>query len=78
MLIYKYKVNQIKIMSIFRRHNITFNKQDPLDNGLSDDIAAERHEADAFGSMDDISGDELAEQWNVIVKDIEKDQLVQL
>lgn len=58
-------------MSIFHR-NITFKKHDPLDDGLRDDIAAEQKESDSF-SLDDVSGDDLMEQWNTIIKDIEKD-----
>ena len=58
-------------MSIFHRH-VTFENHDPLDNGLKDDITAEQREADSF-SLDDISGDELANQWSTIIKDIEKD-----
>jgi hypothetical protein len=59
-------------MSLFRHNNIRFNKHDPLANGLSDEIAAEQKEADAF-TLDDVSGDELEQHWSNIVKDIEKD-----
>jgi len=59
-------------MSLFH-HDIRFRHQDPLDNGLGDDIAAEQREADAFGTLDDINSDELVSHWNKIVKDIEKD-----
>lgn len=58
-------------MGIFHR-NIQFNKHDPLANGLSDEIAAEQQESDAF-TLDDMSGDDLVDHWNTIVKDIEKD-----
>jgi hypothetical protein len=58
-------------MSIFHRH-ITFEKHDPLDDGLRDDINAEQQENDSF-SLEDISGDELSEQWTKIVKDARKD-----
>jgi hypothetical protein len=57
---------------VIKRKNIKFKEQDPLANGLSDDIAAEQQESDAF-TMDDMSPDELTKQWNAIVKDIEKD-----
>lgn len=70
---YKYKAVQTKIMSIFHRRQVTFSKHDPLDDGLKDDINAEQKEADAFQTLDDMSGEELANQWNTIVKDIEKD-----
>lgn len=59
-------------MSLFHRR-ISFTKHDPLADGLADEIAAEQHEADAFQTLDDTSGDELASHWNKIVKDIEKD-----
>ncbi len=59
-------------MSIFRRQKIQFKSQDPLDNGLRDDIVAEQRESDSF-TLDDISGDELSEQWATIVKDAKKD-----
>ncbi len=60
-------------MKLFRNNNMRFNKPDPLDDGLRDAIAAERDEADAFNTLDDISGEELTNHWNAIVKDIEKD-----
>lgn len=59
-------------MSIFHR-SVAFRKHDPLDDGLKDDIAAEQNETDSFQTLDDMSGDELAMQWNSIIKDIEKD-----
>ena len=59
-------------MSIFH-HKIHFQTPDPLANGLGDEIAAEQHEADAFKTLDDIPAEELSRQWNVIVKDVEKD-----
>ena len=60
-----------KNMGIFNKNSIRFNQQDPLDNGLGDDIAAEQREADSF--LDDVSGDDLTRHWNTIAKDIEKD-----
>ena len=54
-------------------HDVHFSNQDPLDDGLGDDISAERNEADAFGTLEDISSDELVKHWSTIVKDIEKD-----
>lgn len=59
-------------MSIFRRQKIQFTSKDPLDNGLSDDIAAEQQEPDAF-TLEDMSGDELSEQWTKIISDAKKD-----
>lgn len=58
-------------MSIFNKNRIQFRQQDPLDNGLNDDIAAEQSEAESF--LHDVSGDDLTKHWNTIVKDIEKD-----
>ena len=71
MLIYKYKPFKTN-MSIFHRQKVKFSSQDPLDNGLGDDIVAEQRESDSF-TLDDISGEELSEQWAVIVKDAKKD-----
>lgn len=59
-------------MNIFHQSQLSFSEHDPLDDGLKDDIAAEQREADAF-RLDDMSGEELANQWSAIVKDIEKD-----
>lgn len=59
-------------MSLFHR-KIRFQTPDPLANGLSDEIAAEQKEAEAFQTLDDTPADELSKQWNAIVKDIEKD-----
>lgn len=59
-------------MSIFSHRKIQFASKDPLDNGLSDDIAAEQREADSF-TLDDISGEELSDQWSKIIKDAKKD-----
>jgi hypothetical protein len=54
-------------------HRVQFQTPDPLEDGLSDDIAAEQSEADAFRTLNDMSGDDLVEHWNAIVKDVEKD-----
>lgn len=59
-------------MSIFSRQKVQFTSKDPLDNGLSDEITAEQNEEGAF-TLDDISGDDLSEQWSKIVKDAKKD-----
>lgn len=58
-------------MNIFRR-NIRFSDQDPLANGLGEEIVAEQQESEAF-SLSDISGEELASQWDAIMQDVEKD-----
>ncbi len=60
-------------MSIFHHSTVQFKTPDPLADGLGDDIAAERKEADAFMTLEDMSGEELTDHWNNIVKDIEKD-----
>lgn len=60
-------------MALFHRSKISFEQQDPLANGLSDEISAEQHEAESFVSLDDVSGDELSESWTKIVKDAKKD-----
>jgi hypothetical protein len=60
-------------MSIFHRKKVQFSSHDPLDNGLGDDIAAEQHEPESFVTLDDISGDELSQQWASIIKDAKKD-----
>ena len=59
-------------MSLFHRNSIHFNKHDPLANGLSDEIAAEQRESDAF-TLEDVSGEDLVEQWSSIVKSFESD-----
>ncbi len=59
-------------MGIFK-NSIRFDAHDPLDDGLRDAITAEQREADAFHTLNDPSGDDLVEQWDAIVKDIEKD-----
>ncbi|USN96390.1 MAG: hypothetical protein H6797_04925 [Candidatus Nomurabacteria bacterium] len=58
-------------MGIFHKNHIKFRQQDPLDNGLGDDIAAEQGESESF--LNDVSGDDLTKHWNTIVKDIEDD-----
>lgn len=60
-------------MSIFHHPNIHFETPDPLADGLNDDIAAERQEAESFDTLNDMSGEELGEHWSAIVQDIEKD-----
>ncbi len=59
-------------MSIFR-NRVQFNRHDPLDNGLREEIAAEQREADAFSTLDDVSGEQLASHWSMILNDARKD-----
>ena len=58
-------------MSLFQRKTIHFKSQNPLDNGLGDDIAAEQGETESF--LNDVSGDDLTNPWNAVVKDFEED-----
>ncbi len=58
-------------MGIFRKQ-ITFNRHDPLDDGLRDAITAEQRSDDSF-TLADPTGEELTEKWDAIVKDVEKD-----
>lgn len=60
-------------MSLFHKRTISFSQQDPLANGLGDEIAAEQREADSFMTLSDTSAEELNNHWNAIVKDIEQD-----
>ncbi|MFZ2544816.1 MAG: hypothetical protein WAW80_02470 [Candidatus Saccharimonadales bacterium] len=60
-------------MSLFHRKTIRFTTPDPLANGLADEIDAERKEADAFRTLDDMPAEELVSHWNAIVEDIKKD-----
>lgn len=58
-------------MNIFK-NKIHFTDQDPLANGLDEEIRAEQKEQDSF-TLDDASGEDLISQWNAIIKDVEKD-----
>lgn len=61
-------------MSIFQRKTVTFDAVDPLGDGLGDDIAAERREADAITSLEDNDPADLAAFWGGVVDDAKKDQ----
>lgn len=58
-------------MSLF--HHVSFKKIDPLDNGLAEEIAAERQESEAIVLDETIDEGELSEYWQTVEKDIEKD-----
>jgi hypothetical protein len=58
-------------MSLFNRH-VTFKKIDPLGDGLAEEIAAEKNEPDAI-ILEEGADEQLVEQWEAVVKDIEKD-----
>lgn len=60
-------------MALFKRTSVRFSEIDPLANGLAEDIAREQREADAFGTLDDISPEELTRAWGAISEDIKKD-----
>ncbi len=59
-------------MSLFNRH-ITFKKIDPLGDGLAEEIATEKNEPDAIDLEEGTDDELLVQQWDQIVKDIEKD-----
>lgn len=67
------KHKHIYIMGLFKQSSIRFSEIDPLANGLAEDIAREQREADAFGTLDDISPEELTRAWGAISDDIKKD-----
>lgn len=56
-------------MSLF--HRIQFQKPNPLDDGLGDDIAAEKRETGISLKEDD--GRELTDFWNNVSEDLKKD-----
>lgn len=58
-------------MSIFH-HHIGFNKQDPLADGLGDDIAAEQSEEDRI-ILKDEDGAQLTDFWEGVSKNLKKD-----
>ena len=59
-------------MLFFHRKKIRFNPIDPLDNGLREEIAAERSEPDHF-VLDDLLDGTLAEKWEEILVDAKRD-----
>lgn len=60
-------------MGLFKQSSIRFSEIDPLANGLAEDIAREQREADAFGTLDDMSAEELTRAWGAISDDIKND-----
>lgn len=59
-------------MLFFRRKKIAFDPIDPLDNGLREEIAAERLEPDHFELSDQIDV-ALPEKWDAILADARQD-----
>ena len=59
-------------MSLFHHKKMSFKKHDPLDDGLGDLIAAERAEADSISLVDE-DGQQLADFWNGVSKNLKKD-----
>lgn len=53
-------------------HTPSFSTPDPLGDGLAEQIAAERTEPEAI-TLDEPDVSNLIEQWNHVVRDIEKD-----
>jgi hypothetical protein len=58
-------------MSIFRRQ-IAFSKQDPLADGLGDQIAAEQSEDNRIDLRDE-DGQHLTDFWDGVTKNLKKD-----
>lgn len=59
-------------MSIFNHHRIGFSKQDPLADGLGDDIAAEQREEDRI-VLSEEDGKHLVDFWDGVTKNLKKD-----
>jgi hypothetical protein len=57
---------------IFHR-TISFTKADPLDDGLREEIEAEKMEPEAITLEDGVDEGQLEAYWQSVEKDIEKD-----
>lgn len=53
-------------------HHVSFAKVDPLGGGLDEEIAREQQEPEAM-TLDDVTESELAQYWDSVESDIEKD-----
>lgn len=53
--------------------SISFRKIDPLDDGLREEIEAERMEPEAITLEEGVNEGELEQYWTSVEKDIEKD-----
>lgn len=60
-------------MSLNLFHRISFSKVDPLDDGLREEIEAERMEPEAIMLEEGINEGQLEAYWQSVEKDIEKD-----
>lgn len=55
-------------------HHISFKKIDPLGNGLAEEIAAERAEPEAIGTLEEgVNEGELSRFWQSVEADIQND-----
>lgn len=59
-------------MSLFHHKELAFAPVDPMDDGLSDDIAVERSEEGHFELQEQLDG-RLADEWEDILADARKD-----
>jgi hypothetical protein len=65
-----YKYNKVnKYMTFF--HHVEFNRPDPLDDGLADDIAAEKRESGI--DLKDEDGRELTDFWQNVSENLKND-----
>lgn len=61
-------------MILLLRHHIRFDPVDPLGDGLGDDIAAERSEAEAITNLSDpIDAQDLSHRWSVLLEEVKTD-----
>lgn len=58
---------------LFHLKHIQFTKVDPEDNGLLEEIAAERLEPEAITLEEGIDGQRLSDSWQEITSDLEQD-----
>lgn len=61
-------------MNIFNHQSIHFTKQDPLGNGLGDEIAKEQQEPEAIRSLEDTPSHDLEQFWGQVIEDAKKDK----
>lgn len=61
-------------MILLPHHHVSFNPIDPLGDGLGDDIAAERREAEAITDLSDpIDAQDLAMSWGALLEEVKQD-----
>ncbi len=62
------------LFHLFHSNRVQFTKVDPEDNGLLEEIAAERLEPEAISSLDEgIDAQRLSDSWQEITSDLEQD-----